>query len=159
MLLIADTGAIISFMLIKKFDILEKLFPNYIIPEAVWKEIEIHNEIKNFSNELHILSKKVRFVKNYFPLSGIDKGETEAIILYKELDADFLLIDDKRARQTAESVEINCIGTLAVLYKAKEKGMINELRPLFLQFIEMKRFYSKKYLNLFLTKVGEREIK
>ncbi len=95
MLLIADTGAIISFILIKKFDILEKIFPDYIIPEAVWKEIKKHNVIKNFSNELHILSKKVRFVKNYFPLSGIDRGETEAIILYKELNANFLLIDDK----------------------------------------------------------------
>ena len=30
MLLIADTGAIISLILVKEFNILEKLFPNYI---------------------------------------------------------------------------------------------------------------------------------
>lgn len=151
MLLIADTGAIISLILVKEFTILEKLFPNYVIPEAVWEELTKHNAIKNHSDELHILSKKIKSVKNYFPLSGIDKGETEAIILYKELNADFLLIDDKRARQTAESIEINCIGTLAILYKAKEKGLISELRPIFHKFKEIKRFYSKKYLNFNLS--------
>jgi len=159
MLLIADTGAIISLILIKQLNIIEKLFTEYFIPEAVWYELKQHNSILNFSNELHILSKKVKPIKKYFPLSGIDKGETEAIILFKELNADFLLIDDKRARQTAEIMDISCIGTLSILYKAKEKGIITELRPYFLQFMKMKRFYSKKYLNLFLTKSKEKLIK
>lgn len=158
MLLIADTSPLISLMLIKKIDILENVFPNYIIPEAVWNELNKHNEIRDFDEVLTKLSKKVRQIKNYFPLSGIDKGETEAIILYKELKAEFLLIDDKRARQTAEAMDINCIGTLAVLYKAKQLKLIEELRPVFQQLIDMKRFYSKSYLNLFLSKAKETEI-
>ena len=158
MLLIADTSPLISFILVEKLDILEKLFPNYIIPEAVWNELNKHNEIRNFDKELIKLSKKVRKIKNYFPLSGIDVGETDAIILYKELKADFLLIDDKRARRTAEAMDINCIGALAVLYKAKQKKLIVELRPVFQQLINMKRFYSKSYLNLLLSKVKETEL-
>ena len=158
MLLIADTSPLISLILVKKFDILAKFFPNYVIPEAVWNELNSHNEIHDFDKELTELSKKVRQVKNYLPLSGIDKGETEAIILYKELDADFLLIDDKRARQTADAMNINCIGALAILYKAKQKKNIKELRPVFQQLLNMKRFYSKSYLNLFLSKAEEKEI-
>jgi predicted nucleic acid-binding protein len=158
MLLIADTSPLISLILIKKFDVLEAVFPNYIIPAAVWNELMKHNEIRAFEKELTILSKKVRTIKNYFPLSGIDKGETEAIILYKELKADFLLIDDKRARQTAEAMDINCIGALAVLYKAKQKKLIKELYPVFLQLVSMKRFYSKNYLNFFLSKVNETKL-
>ncbi len=127
MLLIADTSPIISLILINKLDILEKLFPDYIIPEAVWIELNSHNEIREFDVELKELSKRVKRVKNYFSLSGIDVGETEAIILYKELNANYLLIDDKRARLTAESMDVKCIGTLAVLYKAKQKKMIKEL--------------------------------
>ncbi len=32
----------------------------------------------------------------------LDYGESESIILYNELQADFLLIDDKKARNIAE---------------------------------------------------------
>ncbi len=158
MLLIADTSPLISLILVNKLDVLEKVFPNYVLPEAVWDELNNHNEIRSFKKELNQLSKKVKQVKNYFSLSGIDIGETEAIILYKELNANYLLIDDKRARQTAESMDIKCIGTLAVLYKAKQKRIIKELLPVFLQLLEMKRFYSKSYLNLFLSKAGEKII-
>ncbi len=158
MLLIADTSPIISLLLIEKIDLLEDIFPNYLIPEAVWIELNNHNEILSFNDELIKISDKVRTVKNYFPLSGIDIGETEALILYKELSADLLLIDDKRARQTAEIMDINCIGTLAVLYKAKEKKIIKELRPVFNKLLKAKRFYSKSYLNLFLEKAKETKI-
>ena len=65
MLLIADASPLISLMLVKKLDILEKLFPNYIIPEAVWNELNKHNEIKDFEQELKELSKKVQQIKKY----------------------------------------------------------------------------------------------
>ncbi len=158
MLLIADTSPLISLLLIEKLYILEKLFPNYIIPQAVWKELRGHNELNHFTYELSELFKRVKNVKNFFSLSGIDKGETEAIILYKELNAEFLLIDDKRARQTAETMDVKCIGTLSILYKAKQKEEIKKLRPVFLQLLKMKRFYSKQYLNLFLIKTNEKII-
>jgi hypothetical protein len=41
----------------------------------------------------------------------MDYGESEAITLYKELNANFLLIDDRKARLIAESMKVNCIGT------------------------------------------------
>ncbi len=59
-----------------------------------------------------------------YNIEGIDRGESEAILLHKELKADYLLIDDKKARQKAESLGINCIGTLGVLYLAHKKNLI-----------------------------------
>jgi uncharacterized protein len=68
------------------------------------------------------------------------------------------LIDDKKAREKAELFNINCIGTLGILYLAHQKNLILELRPLFQELQHNKRYYSKKYLNFFLHKTGEQMI-
>jgi len=64
----------------------------------------------------------------------MDYGESESVILYKELNADFLLIDDKKARMIAENYNVNCIGTLGLLSIAKDKGLVTDLRSLFVDF-------------------------
>ena len=73
----------------------------------------------------------------------------------KNCNADLLLIDDKKARQKAELLGIKCIGTLGLLYYAKQKQLIHELRPIFIKLIENKRYYSKEYVNMFITKAKE----
>ncbi len=44
------------------------------------------------------------------------------------MDACFLLIDDKRAKDFAHLNSINVIGSLGVLLLAKEKGLIKSLK-------------------------------
>ncbi len=88
----------------------------------------------------------------------MDYGESEALILYKEINANFLLIDDKKARNIAESLDIKCIGTIGLLSTAKNKQLIAELRPIFIQFIENKRFYSIELLNTILKNNNEDRI-
>jgi len=88
----------------------------------------------------------------------MDYGESEAIKLYDELDADFLLIDDKKARIFAENLGIQCIGTIGILSIAKQKDLVSELRPLFKMFLNNKRYYSIELLNEILTKYREESL-
>jgi predicted nucleic acid-binding protein len=85
----------------------------------------------------------------------MDYGESQSVILYKELQANFLLIDDKKARTIAENIGINCIGTIGLLSIAKEKGLIDFLKPIFETFLKNKRYYSTDLLNPILTLRGE----
>jgi predicted nucleic acid-binding protein len=78
--------------------------------------------------------------------------------LYEELNANYLLIDDNKARLIAESLNINCIGTLGLLIKAKQKGLLTELKPLFEKLLLFGRFFSKRLLNDILVKLGESKI-
>ena len=159
MLLIADTSPLISLIIVEKLDLLEKLYGEYCIPNAVWQELTNHNAIKNYTQEIEQLSIKIHNVSyNILPINGIDIGETECILLYKELNADYLLIDDKKGRDIAELNDINCIGTLTVLFKAKEKGYLTEIRNLFVKLIENKRFYSKSIMNFFLEQANEKQL-
>jgi len=157
MLLIADTSPLLSLILIDKLDLLEKLYGNFLIPNAVWNELTSHAAIKKYNTELQFLSQKIRKLPfKITPINGIDIGETECIWLYKELNADYLLIDDKKGREIAELNEINCVGTLTVIFKAKEKYILPEIKSLFVKLIENKRFYSKPLMNYFLELANEK---
>jgi predicted nucleic acid-binding protein len=89
----------------------------------------------------------------------MDYGESESVVLYKELNANFLLVDDRKARKIAESLGINCIGTLGVLLTAKKRGLVKALRPLFKDLLDNNRYYALQLLNNLLVSHNELKIK
>jgi len=158
-LVIADSGAIFSLAIIGKLELLEILFDSVKIPFAVWQEItldkttEIYNEIDAFFKD------KIMHISGFNELNFVmDFGESESLILYNELNADFLLIDDKKARKFAENLGLNCIGTLGLLSIAKKKKLIQELKPIFELFLKKNRYYSINLLNSILLNHNESTI-
>lgn len=88
-------------------------------------------------------------------VGGLGQGEVEAMALYKFLSADFLLIDDHRARLIAETNDIRCIGALGILLLAKQKKHINEIFS-YIQIIkESPIHYSDELLAKVLQLAGE----
>lgn len=78
-------------------------------------------------------------------------GEAAAISLYYKISADLLLIHDRKARQVAESMGVNCVGTLGILIAAKQSGKLLKLKPAFELFLNTGRFFSKNLLNEILA--------
>lgn len=68
----------------------------------MWQELNTHREIAAYQPGLASLAERVRKVVLHFSISGIEWGETEAILLYQEVEVDYLLIDDRKAREKAE---------------------------------------------------------
>jgi predicted nucleic acid-binding protein len=158
-LVIADSGPVFSLAVIDKLDILTSIFNEVLIPNAVWLEIISHETKPNFHKLHDFFVGKVRKISGFNDLIFMmDTGESEAVILYKEMKADFLLIDDKKARAIAENLEVTCIGVLGLLAIAKDKGLINELKPLFEKLIQNKRFYAIEVVNFILSSKGESKI-
>lgn len=159
-LVIADAGPIFTLAIVDKLDLLSQLFDEIKIPKAVWEEITLDKSTEFHNNITQFFKAKVSNIKGFNELTFVmDYGESESVILYKELNADFLLIDDKKARKIAENFDIKCIGTLGILSVAKDKGLINELRPIFKTFLENNRYYSIKLLNKLLERHNEQKIK
>jgi predicted nucleic acid-binding protein len=158
MIVVADTGALISLATIDKLGLLDKLYGEIYIPKAVWEELLRHidkfgdNNISLYKNRIREITTENKFMKL------VDLGESEAITLYQELGADYLLIDDKDARLVAETNDITCAGTLAVLIKAKTVGVLELFRPLFIKLKENDRHFSNSLLNKILTENGEAEL-
>lgn len=159
-LVIADAGPIFSLAIIDKLEILNEIFDDIKIPNAVWEEITLDKSTEIY-NKIEVFFKaRVSNIQSFNELTfTMDYGESESVILYKELNADFLLLDDKKARRIAENFEIVCIGTIGVLSVAKSKGLIKELRPIFKTLLENNRYYSLELLNKLLSIHNEPKIK
>ena len=158
-LVISDAGPIFSLALVGKLDILEALFDEVIIPKAVWEELTRDESVSYYSQIVVFFEDKVKEISGFNDLTFVmDYGESESVILYRELKADFLLIDDKKARTIAENFDIQCIGTIGILSIAKDKGLIEALKPLFETFLVNQRYYALSLLNAILKKHGEEEI-
>ncbi|MEQ8417000.1 MAG: DUF3368 domain-containing protein [Imperialibacter sp.] len=153
---VADTGAIISLVHVGQLGLIESIFGDYFIAEAVWQELQVYDNPGFDRSVLKDIEKRVIKIKSTNHLSMVmDFGESESVILYDELKADFLLIDDNKARTIAESLNVKCIGSIGLLMQAKLNGSIVELRPIFQKWISSGRFFSKKLLNTVLTEIGE----
>jgi len=84
-----------------------------------------------------------------------DAGETQAMLLYKEVDADYLLIDDKRGRTVAKINQIKTIGSLGVLLQAKRAGLVPRVAPLIAQIAASPVFMSENLIQTVLELADE----
>ncbi len=143
-MIIGDSSALVTLAIADKLDIVEKLFGNLYVPEAVYKELTKIE--KPYSSKLKsFLKGRVKNVNLKIEKLGLGAGELEAIILYKELNADILLIDDARVKKFALLNDIKVIGSLGILIKAKENGYISEIKPL-LEKIKKSGIYLTDYI-------------
>ena len=85
----------------------------------------------------------------------LDTGESEAIALAKEIDADLIILDDADARDTAIEEGLDVVGLLAFLVLAKEEGIINQVRPLLDALRQQGFFISDDLYHHILRRAGE----
>src|SRR6056297_3467365 len=78
-------------------------------------------------NKLDILK---RLYHEIFITIQLDKGEASVIALAIENKNATSILDDLRARKYAKRLGINVTGTLGVINKAKEKGIIKNIKPI-----------------------------
>ncbi|RJS82849.1 DUF3368 domain-containing protein [Methanophagales archaeon] len=147
MKIVSNSSPLIALAKIGKLNILRD---DIVIPKAVFDEIT--KPEKEYVKELYEWGKdKIIEVKNrkaveYLELM-IDGGEAETIVLAEELNADAVLIDDLKARKIATLRGLNIIGTIGVLLDAKERGFINEVKPLLEELMKRKIRISKELYN------------
>ena len=98
MIVVSDTSPISALLRIKQLDLLEKLYEKVIIPEAVERELlRGHCTLPSFV-EIRAIKDTAAFKRL---CSRLDPGEAEAIVLARELHADFILIDESLGRSVA----------------------------------------------------------
>jgi predicted nucleic acid-binding protein len=157
MKVVSNTTPIISLASIGKLDILKELFNEIIIAETVYNEIKAKKSYGYEEVELEYITVKAIQGKIYqdLLLNQLDLGEAETILLAKEINADFAIIDENLGYKIAKNAGLNVVRTLSILLKAKQKGIIKEIKPLLDDMISKGRWYSKTVYKDFLERVGE----
>jgi predicted nucleic acid-binding protein len=133
MIVISDTTPLISLMKIGQLDLINQLFGEIQVPEAVFKELTSNNRFQNecrqieecpFINRVTVTdTKSVDLLRRS---SGLDLGESEAIILSDYFNANYLLMDESKGRKIAQQMGIPIMGTIGMLMIAYNEHLLSK---------------------------------
>lgn len=157
MKVVSNSTPIISLTMIGQIALLPQLFGTIYIPRAVYREL--HAKKAPGHHEVDASYFQVKEIQGTpyigFLLHDLDRGEAEAIMLAKELQADTVIIDERAGYRLAQAQGLHVIGTLTVLLIARNQGLILSVKPLLDNMIQQGRWYSQFVYNDFLQKIGE----
>lgn len=156
---VCNTTPILTLLGIDVFDVLEKLYDKIIIPNAVFQEIEQgkHKIYKSLTQLQWVEVKEVQDKSLVEELTKyLDAGEAEVIALGKELNADLVIIDEKKGRNFAQLNNLICVGSLGILLKAKENNFIPFLKPLLEEMQTNGIWISESLVKEILEKINEK---
>jgi len=135
MIVVSDTTPLIGLASIDRLEILLELFGDVYIPQAVYDETVTYGREEGIakqavasSNWIHVVKVQDRLAVDVL-LDEMDLGEVETIILASEMKADWVLMDERKGRRKLTQLNIPKIGTIGVLLKAKQLGLIPDLKP------------------------------
>jgi len=154
MKVVADSSVLIS---LSALDLLRKRFSEVTIPQAVQEEVVIEGtgqpgsqEVQS-SNWIRVQEVQDRVFVQLLE-AELDQGESEAIALARELNADLVLLDEKDARSKARQIGLRILGTIAILVWANKAGHIGSLQEQLNALRDKAKFrismYRKRASNL-----------
>jgi len=122
-MIVSDSSTLIILFDLKKTFYLSNIFKTVYIPRVVFEEISARGEVKlpNFIKVKDVSDKKELKVLK----SLLDDGESEAILLAKEMDK-VLIIDEKKGRKIAKNYGLKIIGLLGIILLNYKKGFIDK---------------------------------
>lgn len=141
MIVVVDSGPLIALSKVNLLFILRELFKEVYIPLGVRTEVVDKGRGRPGADEVREAEWiKIKEVKDVLACEALKhelgRGEAEAIILAKELNADVLIIDDKIPRNIAKSMGLEIAGTLALINEALGRKI---MEGSFLKIIEEMR--------------------
>lgn len=150
MIIVSDATPLIALAKVGKLTLLKKLFETIRIPGSVYNEVVKDAKGRPGSLEVSQASWIVTqslsdWTKVDYLRADLDLGEAEALVLAEELAADWIILDENKARLAADLIGLSCIGTIGILLLAKRVGEIVALRPL-LDELKSKKFYISDHV-------------
>ncbi|HEX9927666.1 MAG TPA: DUF3368 domain-containing protein [Pyrinomonadaceae bacterium] len=144
---VSDSTCLIGLERVGELDILPALFAPIIIPPEV--EREFGSQFSWLQTETITNTSLVTALQ-----LAVDAGEAEAIALASEKGC-LLISDDNQARAAAKSLGVKVIGTVGVLVRAKQNGLISAIKPILDEFDLNSFFISRALREEALKLVGE----
>lgn len=161
MVIISDSSPLILLARIGLLSLLQELFQEVIIPQEVYEEVVLQGEDRPGSREVKEASWiKVERVRNpelieKYSYQGLSRKDAAVIALAQEKRAAAVLMDEQRGRTVCRGAGLEVIGTGALLVRAKEKGLILEVKSALDRLIEQGFRLTSELYETLLKEAGE----
>lgn len=163
MLVFSDTSPISCLASLGRLDLLE-IYGPVCITRSVKNELDAHPLVAARADIAAALERgwllisddstggELQLLLNY----ELDAGEAETLAVAKTRGADLVLIDEREGRKWARRLELQAVGTLGVLLRAKRERKLLSLRESMRLLTEVYGFsISPDLLNEAFAAVGE----
>ena len=122
-IIISDTSCLIILNKIGELDLLRQLYNTVTITQDIL--LEYGEQLPDW---IEVQQANDQYRQQLLEMQ-IDKGEASAIALALETADNIVILDDWKARKLAERLGISVTGTLGVIIKAKNNGLIPSIKP------------------------------
>ncbi|MBS3816807.1 MAG: DUF3368 domain-containing protein [Candidatus Thermoplasmatota archaeon] len=132
---VSNSSPLIHLSKIDLLPILDELFDEIIVPEAVYEECVVQGGDRDDATtiektdwiKIKSIEKENLHLKRAF-LKDVDEGESEAIVLALQESADLILLDEYDARELARNHDLNITGVIGILLEAKSLGKLENAK-------------------------------
>ena len=123
MKVVVNATPLIALSVIGQLSLLHEMFAEVIVPAAVYEEVVTHGRGRPGAAELAqanwLQIMPPRGALTIEPmLLGLDAGEVSVLLLARELQPDWVVIDERLARRVAQAMGLPVKGTLGILLAA-----------------------------------------
>jgi len=147
--IISDTSCLIILHKIGELGLLRQLYDRVIITHEISEEYG--EQLPEWIEVGNLKDKR----KQQLLEMQIGKGEASAIALALEIMPELIILDDYKARKVAEHLGIRFTGTLGVIIKAKNTGIIDSVKPFLLKIRETNFRISNELEQIALEEANE----
>ena len=157
MIVVADASPLMNLAGIGQLDLLRQLYGRVLVPAAVYREVVLVGHGQPGAAEVAAADwVEVRACTTRAMPERLDEGEAEAISLALEVQADLLLVDERRGREAATKLGVPILGLLGVLLAAKDAGLVASLAPLLTRLRTEAGFWlGRELIERALRQAGE----
>lgn len=132
---VSNATPCIALALIDRLAFLPRLFTEVVVPPMVYEEVTAHGDERPGATALaHAAWLRVQSpqaVPTIEPLLlGLDPGEFQVLLLARELQPDWVLIDERLGRRVARAIGLPVKGTVGILLAAFHAGLISREQAL-----------------------------
>lgn len=158
-LTICNTSPLLYLHLVNWLVLLRQVYETIIIPPAVRDELLVGAERGINVPKIEELSRiEVLPLRSpdLIPLvTDLGRGEAETIALSLEYPGSLLIIDDALARRIARVSDLKFTGTLGVVVKAKQRGLLDAVDPVIAALREAGLWLGDELVSEVLRQAGE----
>ena len=157
MIVFSNTTPFIALASIDQLDLLPKVFGNIHVATAVIDECAAGGRIMvpSLTQLSWVIPVPDETNIQLTLLFELDHGEKQTILLAQKFKADKVIIDERMGRSIADYLNLNVVGTLGVLAKGKQLGLIKSFRDAAFDMQSQGIYYNTQLIKRIAQQVGE----
>jgi predicted nucleic acid-binding protein len=155
---VVNASPLILFSRIARLDLIERLAPTILVPDAVIEEVRVgERKDRTAATAVEWADKyRVADIAVATSIEHWDLGPGESQVIAHCIGGSrWAVLDDRAARRCAAAHNVPVIGTLGIVLRLKEKRLIESARPLVSELVSAGMFLDDDFVDGVLASVGE----